>query len=153
MAEQTLEELRAELQAKWPTFAEVNARPRATPKHQLATKLDRKVAQAKADLADKRKLAAWATAVKDRDEWKDRKTEKTVRRTHILAPDSAHAHHIEPRDNADTRYDVRNGITLSFTTHDAVERNHLRIVGTKFFTKNGRRYIDATHSVRWKEIG
>lgn len=124
----------------------------ATPKHEMKTKLDRKVAKAKADVDDQKKLTAWANAVKDRDEWKDRKTEKKVRRTHVLAPDSAHAHHIEPKENEDTRHDVRNGITLSYTTHDAVERNKLRIVGTKFFTKNGRRYIDATHKVNFKEV-
>lgn len=90
--------------------------------------------------------------MKDRDEWKDRKTEQRVRRTHVLAPDSAHAHHIASRDDEVVRYDVRNGITLSFATHDAVERNKLQIVGTKFFTKAGKRYIDATYPVRWKEI-
>lgn len=127
-------------------------RPRATPKHELKTKLDRAIEKKKATRADEKKLAVWATAVKDRDEWKDRKTEKTVRRTSVLAPDSAHAHHIEPKKNADTRYDVRNGITLSFTTHDAVERNRLQIIGTKFFVKNGKRYINGTHPVRWKVI-
>lgn len=124
----------------------------ATPKHELKTKLDHKIAKAKADVDDLKKLTVWANAVKDRDEWKDRKTEKKVRRTHVLAPDSAHAHHIEPKDNLDTRYDVRNGLTLSFTTHDAVERNKLQIIGTKFFRKNGRRYIDGTYPVKWKEV-
>lgn len=140
----------AKIGVRWA--GDVNARPHATPKHEMTTKLDRKVAKAKADLADQKKLTAWANAVKDRDEWKDRKTGTKVKRTHVLAPDSAHAHHIEPKENADTRHDVRNGITLSFATHDAVERNKLRIVGTKFFTKNGRRYIDATYPVKFKEV-
>lgn len=125
---------------------------RATPKHQLKTKLDRVTDKQKADRADEKLLGEWATAVKNRDEWKDRKTGRKVKRTHVLAPDSAHAHHIAPREDLAVRYDVRNGLTLSYKTHDAVERNKLQIIGTKFFNKNGKRYIDGTHPVRWKVI-
>lgn len=135
-----------------PTLAEMQATRRATPKHALPTKLDRAVAKKAAERADEQQLAAWALAVKVRDEWKDRKTGKRVKRTRDLDPLRAEAHHIEPRENLDTRYDVRNGITLAFETHDAVERNKLQIIGTKFFRKNGRRYIDATHPVRWKVL-
>ena len=103
--------------------------------------------------ADERKLAAWALAVKERDGWKDRKTGQRVKRTEIaLDPTSAHAHHIASRADEAVRYDIRNGLCLSFATHDAVERNRLRIVGTKFFIKHGKRYIDGTHQVRFKEV-
>lgn len=138
--------------SKLMTVGERHARRHATPKHQLTTKLDRKMAVQVADRADERKLRAWATAVKALDKWKDRHTGLAVRRTHVLAPDSAHAHHIAPKGDWNVRYDVRNGICLSFKTHYAVEMNQLRIVGTKFFTKKGKRYINGRHPVTFEVV-
>jgi hypothetical protein len=79
--------------------------------------------------------------------WKDRKTGVRVRRTRDLDPLRAEAHHIESKDNPDTRYDVRNGVTLSLATHEAVTHNRLTIEGTVWFRKNGCRYIDGTYPV------
>lgn len=130
----------------------------ATPKHEIPTKLDRSIAKKQAAAKDDRKLIAWARAVKKRDEWKDRLTGHPVKQVGgpngvpVTDPDAGHAHHVEPRENPDTRYDVRNGITLSYTTHDAVERHTLRIVGTKFFRLKGRRYIDCTHPVKFVRV-
>lgn len=123
---------------------------RATPKHEIPTKVDRLRAKADADREDERKLQAWAKAVKARDHWTDRKTGKPVRSTAILALDSAHAHHVEPRANYDVRYDIRNGLTLSYETHAKVEANELVIVGTAWFEVEGRRYIDCTHMVHFE---
>ncbi len=134
-----------------PWAGDVNAKPHATPKHQLPTKVDRLKAKKTADREDEKLLAIWSQAVKDRDQWKDRKTGKPVRRTHVLALDSAHAHHIAPRNDLAVRYDVRNGLTLSFETHERVERGQLQIVGTRFFTKNGKRYINGKYPVHFKE--
>lgn len=52
------------------------------------------------------------------------------------------------------RYDVRNGLCLSYATHDAVERNKLRIVGTRWFKVRGiiPRYIDATYPVKFEVV-
>lgn len=113
----------------------------------VGSKLDRAIASKAARLLDAKKLREWAYAVKERDHWKDRKTGVRVRRTRDLDPLRAEAHHIEPRENRDTRYDVRNGICLSLDTHEAVEHNRLKIEGTVWFTKNGCRYIDGTFPV------
>ena len=64
----------------------------------------------------------------------------------------AEAHHIVDRSDQAVRYDVRNGLCLSFATHEAVERYRLRIVGSSFFTKGGREYIDATFPVRFVRV-
>jgi hypothetical protein len=138
-----------------PTKAQLDAElgdRRATPKHQIPTKVDRMRAKAEADRDDERKLQAWAKAVKNRDRWTDRYTGKPVRSTAILALDSAHAHHVEPRANWDVRHDVRNGLTLSYETHAKVEANELRIVGTAWFEVEGKRYIDCTEPVIFEVV-
>jgi len=112
-----------------------------------STRLDRAIARKAARLLDVKKLRVWAFAVKERDYWKDRKTGVRVRRTRDLDPLRAEAHHIESRDNPDTRYDVRNGITLALCHHELVTHNHYRIEGTVFFKKNGVKYIDGTYAV------
>ena len=132
------------------TLADVQVTPRAESKP--ATKLDRAIARKAARLEDATKLCLWAKAVKERDEWKDRKTGVRVRSTRDLDPLRAEAHHIEPRSNKATRYDVRNGICLSFATHYAVEKSQLRIEGTKYFVKDGCRYIDGTFPVHFVRL-
>jgi hypothetical protein len=132
---------------KLQTLAEANAEPHATPKHELATKLDRAIANKAARLLDVAKLKIWARAVKDRDEWKDRKTGQRVLSTRRLDPLRAEAHHIVSRDDYAVRYDVRNGVTLSLKTHVEVTMGRYRIEGTAWFTVAGCRYIDGTHAV------
>ncbi len=127
-----------------PTLAEVNARPHATPKHELETKLDRAIISLERRRLDEQMLRAWSFAVKQRDGWRDRKDGKRVRRCVELHPRRAEAHHLEPKANPVTRHDVRNGITLSYENHARVERGEYRIEGTKWFEIGGHRYIDAT---------
>jgi hypothetical protein len=127
------------------TLAELRAVPQSIPKP--STKLARAVANKAARLLDAKKLRDWAKAVKDRDQWKDRKTGRRVLSTRSLDPDRAEAHHIEPKATWATRYDVRNGICLSYAMHDAVERYVYRIEGTVFFRKDGATYIDARFPV------
>lgn len=129
------------------TLDQVNAQPHATPKHELETTLDRAIANKAARLLDKRKLERWALKVKNRDQWKDRKTGVPVLQTLALDPLRAEAHHIEPKANTAVRYDPRNGICLSFATHFLVERGVYRIEGTRWFRKGGARYIDARFPV------
>lgn len=132
------------------TLDQANAVPHATPKDQLETKLDRAIANKAERLEDERKLRAWALAVKHRDQWKDQKTGRRVLRTLSLDPDRAEAHHVEPKSNYVTRYDVRNGLTLSYENHAKVERGDYRIEGTAWFTgEDGGRYIDCTYPVTW----
>jgi len=132
------------------TLTDAQRTRRATRKRDLPTRLDRAIASKAARLADKRKLDAWAVAVKTRDRWKDRRTGIKVFRTRALDPLRAEAHHIASRDDRAVRYDVRNGICVSLETHDAVERNRLTIVGTRFFTKRGVRYIDGRFTVLFR---
>lgn len=112
-----------------------------------SSKLNRAIARKVTRLLDAKKLRVWAFAVKERDLWKDRKTGVRVRRTRDLDPLRAEAHHIEPKENLDTRYDIRNGITLALHNHELVTHNHYRIEGTVWFTVKGCRYIDGTFPV------
>lgn len=129
------------------TLDQVNAFPHALTKQELRTVLDRAIAKRAARLLDAKLLREWAKAVKDRDQWKDRKTGVTVRCTRAVDPLRAEAHHIEPRRNLVTRYDVRNGITLSYAVHVAVERHELRIEGTVFFYLGGAKFINCDFPV------
>ncbi len=127
------------------TLAESHAVPRAQPKRY--TKLERAIAKKAARLLDKQKLDVWARAVKDRDQWQDRKTGVRVKSTRQLDPLRAEAHHIVSKDDQAVRYDVRNGICLSFETHFLVEHHRYRIEGTVWFYKGGSKYIDGTYPV------
>jgi hypothetical protein len=133
-----------------PTLAQQQSSRRAEAK---PTKLDRAIANKVADNEDARKLKAWAREVKGLDGWKDRLTGRIVKPVLRLVPDRAEAHHVEPRQNYDVRYDVRNGLTLSFESHEKVERNEILIEGTKFFKVNRRRYIDCRQPVKFLRNG
>lgn len=115
----------------------------------VGSKLDRAIASKAARLLDKKKLEVWARAVKDRDRWIDRKTGVRVHSTKSLDPLRAEAHHLEPKENKDTRYDVRNGITLSLEHHELVTHNKYRIEGTAWFYVGGQKYIDGTYPVNF----
>ncbi len=112
-----------------------------------SSRLDRAIASKAARLADRKRLRLWARAVKDRDRWIDRYTGRHVYWTRALDPQRAEAHHVEPKGNPHTRHDVRNGICLSLQSHLEVELGRYRIDGTRWFTVNGCRYIDATYAV------
>ena len=128
------------------TLAEMHARPRAVPKPN--TRLERAIDRKAARLLDATKLRKWASAVKDRDQWRDRKSGVKVRSPRDLDPLRAEAHHLEPKSNKLLRYDIRNGITLSFEHHFDVEHYRYRIEGTVWFVaENGCRYIDGTYPV------
>jgi hypothetical protein len=133
--------------AELQTLADVQSVRRAQRKDQLGTTLDRAIASKAARLLDAQKLRDWARAVKVRDQWKDRKTGVTVRSTRQLDPLRAESHHIVEKSDRAVRYDVRNGLCLSFATHFLVTHHVYRIEGTAWFRKGGCRYIDATHPV------
>lgn len=102
--------------------------------------------------ADEKQLSAWRREVSTRDKGKDRCTGKRVVKTIALDPNRAECHHVAGRADDAVRYDRRNGILLSLATHCQVEENKLRIVGTKFFTVNGKKYIDCDHAVRFIKV-
>lgn len=130
-----------------PLLAELQATPRATPKHLLPTKLDRAIARKAARVADRKALRAWAAAVKARDGFRDRYTGQRLRLTPDLDPLRAEAHHVVSRSDRAVRFDIRNGITLSFAMHAKVERGDYRIEGTAWFRIKGATYIDASFPV------
>jgi hypothetical protein len=133
------------------TLAETRAEFQTFPKPN--TRLERAIDRTAARLLDATRLRTWASAVKDRDQWTDRKTGVRVRRTRDLDPLRAEAHHIEPKANWTTRYDIRNGITLSFEHHFDVEHHKYRIEGTVFFVaEDGGRYIDGTFPVNFVRL-
>lgn len=117
-----------------------------------SSKADRAYDAGAAKKEDEKQLAVWRRAVGTRDKGKDRCTGKKVLKTIALDPNRAECHHVESRENYDVRYDRRNGILLSLTTHCLVEENKLRIVGTKFFNVNGKKYIDCDHPVRFVKV-
>ena len=112
-----------------------------------STRLSRAIAKKDARLFDAKQLRAWAAAVKQRDQWRDRKTGVRLLRCLDLDPLRAEAHHVVSRADPAVRYDVRNGITLSLASHDAVERGIYRIEGTAWFRVGGVSYIDASAPV------
>ena len=129
------------------TLAEAQATPRATPKAQLDTRLDRAIANKAARLLDAKRLREWGRLVKERDRWRDRKTGRRVLRTLNLDADRAEAHHTAGRDDWNVRYDVRAGLTLSLKSHSEVEQGTYRIDGTAWFSVRGTRYVDCTYPV------
>lgn len=135
-----------------PTLAEVNATPHATPKDQLESKLDRAIENKAFRLLDERKLRAWSLAVRNRDQWTDRKTEERLRRCLDLDPLRAEAHHVVAKDDWTVRYDIRNGLCLSYQVHEQVEHGLYRIEGTAWFTIDGATYIDCTAPVTWVRL-
>ncbi len=135
--------------ARLPTLGEMRAKRLACPKG--PSRLERAKAKQQADKEDERKLRDWARRVKVRDEYTDRLIGGRAVKTAAAHPQRAEAHHIAGRADWDVRYDVRNGITVTWETHEAIESGKLEVIGTRFFTVNGKRYIDGTHPVKYKE--
>ena len=134
------------LRLNLPTLDEVNAVKRATPKHELPSKVDRLKARLAEDREDGRKLSAWSKAVRTRDDYVDRYDGKACAKGLEPHPRRGEAHHIEPRSNWDVRYDPRNGLTLAYENHERLERGELRVVGSRRFTVKGRQYIDGRYA-------
>lgn len=130
-----------------PTLADVAAARRGKPMPK--DPIGRAKAHTTFDREDARKLALWRQRIQQRDGLKCRYSGKPVKKTLKLVLDRAEAHHLAPRGNFETRYDVRNGLILSYHVHEQVERHDLRIEGTKFFMVNGQRYINASAKVRF----
>lgn len=117
-------------------------------------KLDRAVEKKKATDQDARDLAKWSASVLTRDQYVDRFTGKPVKKASevgVTHPDAAHAHHVVPRADAAVRTDRRNGLCVSWATHQLLEAHELTVIGTKFFRKSGRRFINCDAPVRFKE--
>ena len=122
---------------------------RALPKHATPSRLDAKTAKDKADKAAEK---TWKAAVWQRDKGKCRYSGLKVKAMLALDPRRGERHHIAGRADRAVRWDRRNGILLSLAVHEQVERNELRIVGTKFFVVDGKTYINADQRVRFEMV-
>ena len=132
------------------TLVDAQRTRRAVPKGSAPTRLQVKTEQR----VDEKK--AWEQAKRTvwaRDQGRDRLTKRKVLKTLALDPKRGEVHHIEGRENKALRYDPRNLILLSLETHERVTRHELRIVGTRFFTHEGKRFINADYRVRFVKEG
>src|ERR1051325_611026 len=137
--------------ADLPTVEEARALRPVKQKWELPDRAEENQAK---DLIDERALAKWRNRVYALDKNICRCCGCTVKRSMKLLPDRAEAHHVEGREDAAVRYDVRNGLTLSHRDHTRVTgmvNDKLRIVGTKFFTIAGKRYINAREPVIFRK--
>lgn len=117
--EQTLAELRAELQAKWTTFDEVNAKPHATPKHKMTPAPLAKEDKRKAKVAND---VAFRKGVWERDKRRSRASKKPLSPSGTDFHKVGEVHHVVPRSLAPERiYDVSNGLLLSKHEHALAE--------------------------------
>jgi predicted restriction endonuclease len=128
----------------------MRSRPRSIPKG--ASRLEFKTAKDKADVG---KLEAWKRAVFALDKFRCRKCGAKVTRTLERVPHQAQAHHVKGRVEKLVRYDVRNGLCVCGACHDqitgAVNEKWI-VVGTKFFTLQGRAFINAREPVTFERV-
>ncbi len=115
-----------------PTLADMNARPRAVPKHELKTRLDEKVAKDKD--ADK----AWEVCKKAVD------ARDGMRAEH---------HHLVTRREKALLHDPRNVLLVCLADHERLERNKLIPVQTAalMFAFAGRSLVNANHPLAFKK--
>lgn len=111
------------------------------------TKRDALLAKDAARTARRMSEAIWRKAVDARDA-KDgfvcRWSGKKIARTIELRPDRAERHHLESRRNRSTRFDVRNGILVSLSTHQRFEAHELTVIaGQTFHAADGNQYWNA----------
>lgn len=125
----------------------VRARPRATPKDQLPTKLDGAIAPKSPGSWVPNNCGPGHGAVKDRDLWKDRKTGVWV--TVLGNPIRCARQRITsiPATIRPCATTSGMGWCLSFANHKEVTHHRLRIEGTFWFRKGGARYTEVTYHV------
>ena len=109
------------------TLAEISAVRRATPKAELPSRLDTKVASTKDDA---KLLREWARYVRLRDDGKCRVCGIKTLQTLELDPRRGEAHHIVSRTNQTIRTDVRNGLHVCLRCHHRFTARTLFVVGT-----------------------
>lgn len=133
-----------------PTLGEIQGLRRAVPKYAEKSRLQAK----REKTTDHRKT--WDAVTREiwmRDHGRDRLTRRKVKKTIALDPLRGEVHHVVSRDDRAVRYDRRNLLLLSLETHGRVERHELRIVGTHWFTINGKTYVNTEYPVRFEKVG
>lgn len=131
-----------------PTPEEARSLRPLKQKHEQPSQLDVKTAKAKDDKAAEKK---WRAAVWNRDKGKSRFSGKKVKATMALDPMRGERHHIVGKADRRVRWDPRNALLLELEIHQKVERNEIKIVGTKFFKVDAVEYIDARAKVKFTD--
>lgn len=106
------------------------------------------------DHADDKQLKVWRDQIIDRDDHTCRRCRCRVIRTLSLHPRRAECHHVAGRDEQTVRYESRAGLLLCASCHEQVTgtvNNKVLILGTVFFRKDGRKFINCDFPVIFKE--
>ncbi|MCR4341902.1 MAG: hypothetical protein NUW01_18655 [Gemmatimonadaceae bacterium] len=123
---------------------------RATPKHEMTTRLSEKGAA----IADEKKQeAAWKKGVWKRDDGKCRVCHCHVKKTLTFEPKQGHCHHIKERAHKPTRWDVRNGLLVCMEDHERIEHNKLIPLqaAKHLFTVGTTQYLNGSQPMQFKE--
>ena len=127
-----------------PTLAEFSAIRRATPKHELRSRLDEKTTATKDDA---KALEQWRKAVARRDRNRCRVCGVLTIATLELVKNRREIHHLRSRTDPLVRTDPRNGITVCKAHHDELTRHRLFPVqkAADMFTagRTLKRYLNA----------
>lgn len=136
--------------ADLPTLAEMQAKPRATPKHAIPTRLAEKKAD---DRDEKRDERLGRKAAIKRDGKVCRCCKRVVIQQLELAPNRLDVHHVAGRADQAVRWDVRNLIVLCAECHEAVThyRKFILQAAKHAFTVGIKTYINASKKVTFSD--
>ena len=136
--------------ANLPTLAELSAKPRATPKAELVTRLQTKTA---ADRDDARLLREVAKAVRVRDGGRCRHCKVRTLATLELVARRGECHHVVSRTCLAVRYDIRNCLHVCASCHSLLTARRLFVVGrgSRMFKagRTGKSFVDTTFPVEF----
>lgn len=132
------------------TMAEVNAKPRATAKHAIPSRLAEKTAD---DRDEKRDERLWRKGCIKRDGKVCRCCQRVVVVQLELAPNRLEVHHVAGRADQTVRWDVRNGIVLCAECHGKITERRLWILqAARYLFRVGQQtYINAAKAVTFSK--
>lgn len=152
MSEQTLAELRAEIWAKLPTAAEVDAARAGKPIEKGLTRLQKTAEARPLTKIDEKEFKR---QVRERDEHHCRCCGRAVLYVLSRVPERGEVNHIHGR-TGDLRFEVRAAILMCLTCHEQftgkVNAHRLQIIASKTFTTRQGTFTDATYPVKFKEV-
>lgn len=139
------------LAKRLPTKDEIDAERRAVPNWKPPTRVEDMITERALTVVDDRqfKKEVWK-----RDGYRCRCCGRPVVRTPARIPERGEVHHVHGR-GGDLRFEVRAALLLCLKCHERVTgrvNDRLAIIGSKFFTVRGERYIDARAPVRFEKI-
>lgn len=123
-----------------------------SPQPKGVSRLEQKILRERAEFLQREH---WKRAVWDRDEGKCRSCGVRCVKVRELHPRRGECHHVEPRANRATRWNLRNGLLVCAGCHQRITgavNDKLVIQGDHYFTVGGQRYLDASWPVRFMEV-